>query len=91
VPSQDPKVQSLVGRIGRYSRAAGAPPKRQAPDAIIPAEQRDAYLAEVDPDRRLPLRDRQKRAAAAYKRDEAMAELRAYRAGSPGGGDGDAA
>jgi hypothetical protein len=90
VPSQDPKVQSLVGRIGRYSRAAGAPPKRQAPDGIIPADQRDAYLAEVDPGGVLPLRERQKRAAAAYKRDQAMAELRAYRSGGSGGG-GDAA
>jgi hypothetical protein len=90
VPSQDPKVQSLVGRIGRYSRAAGAPPKRQAPDAVIPDDQREAYHREVDTGGVLPLPERQRRAAAAYKRDEAMAELRAYRSGGSGGG-GDAA
>jgi len=91
VPSQDPKVQSLVGKIGRFSRAAGAPPKRQAPDAIIPAEQREAYHREVDAGGALPLLERQRRAAAAYKRDQAMAELRAYRSRGSGGGGGDAA
>lgn len=87
MPTQDPKIQSLVGRIGRYSRAAGAPPKKPVPDAVIPVEQRAGYHAEVDPDGALPLRVRQQRAAAAYKRDIAMAELRAYRSGGPDDGD----
>jgi hypothetical protein len=92
VPSQDPQVRSLVGKIGRFSRAAGAPPKQQAPDAIVPADQRSAYLAEVDPEGVLPLRERQRRAAAAYKRDEAVAALAAYRAGiKPDGVGPDAA
>lgn len=88
MPSQDPQVRSLVGKIGRYSRAAGAPPKAPAPDMVIPIAERAAYHAEVDPHGALPLRERQHRAAAAYLRDEAMAQLRAYRSGggSVGGG-----
>lgn len=85
MPSQDPHVKTLVGRVAAYSRIAGGPPKPQAPDAVIPDDLRDAYLNEVDPTGSLPLRFRQRRAAAAYKRDEAVAALRAYRSG--GGGD----
>lgn len=85
MPSEDPRVRSLVGKVAAYSRIAGGPPKPQAPDAIIPIDQREAYLEEVDPAGTLPLRERQRRAAAAFQRDEAVTALRAYR--SSGGGD----
>jgi hypothetical protein len=90
VPSQDPRVRSLAGRVAAYSRVAGGPPRAQSPLAVIPEAEREGYLAEVDPTGSLPLRERQRRAAAAYRRDEAAAALRAYRL-STTPGDGDAA
>lgn len=85
MPSTDPTIASLAAKIAAYSRAAGTPPRPQAPDAVIPAEQRSDYLAEVDPGSVLPLRERQRRAAAAWRRDQAVEALRAYKAGRTGG------
>lgn len=83
--SRDPNIKTLSSRVAAYSRAAGGPPRAAAPDAVIPADQRDGYLAEVDPDGVLPLRERQKRAAAAWRRDQAAEALREYKAGRTGG------
>lgn len=85
--SSDPVVRSLVGKIAINSRIAGSPPRSAPPDACIPVDQRASYHAEVDPDGLLPLRQRQRKAAAAFKRDEAAEQLRAYRNRNRNGGD----
>lgn len=87
VASRDPNINRLSGRVAALSRVAGGPPRVAAPDSIIPDDERASYLAEVDPGGTLPLRERQRRAAAAWRRDQAAEALRAYKAGTgrPGG------
>lgn len=89
MPSPDPKVRSLASRVAAYSRVAGGPPRGAAPDASIPDELRDGYHVEVDPEGALPLRLRQRKAAAAFKRDQAADALRRYRDGQGSFSDDD--
>ncbi len=90
MPSSDPIVRSLAAKIAINSRRAGGPPRRSAPDAVVPADLRAGYHAEVDPDGVMPLHKRQVAAAAAWKRDEARRLLDAHHAGR-GDDDGGAA
>lgn len=63
--------------------------RRQAAD--LPLALRERYEEEVDPHGALTPEVRRKRAAAAWRRDEAQRALDAHRAGAGDGGDGGAA
>ena len=78
MPSRDPLVRRQVARIGGLSRAA----RYDGREVTDPA--RRSFMArfedEVDPDRELPLEERQRRAQAAMRAHMARLALRSAKA-----------